>query len=54
MKIYKIIIALFFFSVVLSSCTKDVINDLTKEEKHLTKKYVADDGTYNKQKEKNE
>ena len=43
MKTYKIIVALILFSIVLSSCTKDVINDMDKEEL-LSERYVADDG----------
>ncbi len=44
MKTYKIIIALVLFSIVLSSCTKDTINELSKEEKFISERFVSDEG----------
>jgi len=44
MKIYKIIIALVLFSIVLSSCTKDNMDYLPKDEQLLSERFVADDG----------
>lgn len=44
MKTYKIIIALVLFSIVLSSCTKDTIKELSKEEEFISERFVSDDG----------
>lgn len=44
MKTHRIIIALFLFSLALTSCTKDTIKDLPEDEKLLSTKFVADNG----------
>lgn len=54
MKTYKIIIALFLFSLALTSCTKDTIKDLPEDEELLCTKFVADKGHKNRIDEKDE